>query len=61
MDLHIKGPLPEQSANKLVQAMNDSHVCGLINHCVEVLVWKNRILFFVTGFGVAAVLFRALH
>jgi hypothetical protein len=49
MELSIKGPLPEDSAERFMVAMSDTHVTGLINHCVEVLVWRRTILGFLTG------------
>jgi hypothetical protein len=47
--LHIKGPLPEQSGYRFIEAMNDTHISGLIEHCVEVLVWRRTIMGFTAG------------
>jgi hypothetical protein len=49
VEIHFKGEMPESSANKFLMAMSDSHVNGLVEHCVEVLVWRRTIIGFCVG------------
>lgn len=51
MEFKIRGPLPEEAAHKFLFAMSDTHISGLINHCVEKLVWQRTALGFLAGVG----------
>jgi hypothetical protein len=52
VNLRFRGTLPEVSADKLLAVLNDTHSSGLLNHTVEVMVWKRSAVAF--GVGVVA-------
>jgi hypothetical protein len=61
MKLTINGPLPDTSAPRFIAAMEDTHVAGLIEHCVEKLVWKRTMLGFLAGAAVGVILCLLIH
>jgi hypothetical protein len=47
--IRIRGTLPDTSAERFRVAFGDTHVAGLVDHCVEVLVWRRTAIGFVIG------------
>jgi hypothetical protein len=56
MEFRLKGILPEESMPAFREAMADTHIVGLINHCAEVLVWKRMCLSGLAGVVIGYVL-----
>jgi hypothetical protein len=59
--MKIKGPLPDASADRFMAAFNDSHISGLVNHCVEVIVWRRTAVGFAVGVLVGALIMALMH
>ena len=61
VNLRVKGYLPDGSYQRLTEAMADTHCSGLLNHCVEVLVWKRMALAFAVGLTAGALVTWLIH
>jgi ABC-type nitrate/sulfonate/bicarbonate transport system permease component len=61
MGIRIRGPLPADSSEKFLEAFSDTHVAGLVEHCVEVLVWRRTVMGFAAGAIAGFLLGYLLH
>jgi hypothetical protein len=47
--VRLTGELPSDSAERFRAAFNDTHVYGLVEHCVGILVWRRTMIGFCAG------------
>jgi ABC-type nitrate/sulfonate/bicarbonate transport system permease component len=59
--LKITGPLPSPSAERFRDAFSDTHVAGLVEHCVEVMVWRRTAMGFAVGALAGTLLGLLIH